>query len=255
MSRVQSIERAFAILGALSDGPLGVTEVAARVRLPKSTVARLLSALQAEGAVEQVPGDTRYRVGARVTTLAARTLPGTNIVTLARPDLAELAAAAGEAAGLGVPDGDAVHYIDQVDTPNAVQARDWTGTRVPMHAVPSGQVLLARLGPEALEAYLRQPRERFTPHTLTDPDALRARLERVRSDGYAWVREEFDVGISSVAAAIVGSDGTAVAAIHVHGPSYRFPRPGSEERLAAGVVAAAQRISGRLGALGGRRGT
>ena len=63
MSRVQSIERAFAVLGALADGPLGVTEVADRADLPKSTAARMLASLAREGAVEQVPGDTRYRLG------------------------------------------------------------------------------------------------------------------------------------------------------------------------------------------------
>ena len=58
MSRVQSIERAFAVLGALADGPIGVTEVAERADLPKSTAARLLASLAREGVVEQVPGDT-----------------------------------------------------------------------------------------------------------------------------------------------------------------------------------------------------
>ena len=70
MSRVQSIERAFAVLSALSGGPIGVTEVAERADLPKSTAARLLSSLSREGAVEQVPGDTRYRLGPRIATLA-----------------------------------------------------------------------------------------------------------------------------------------------------------------------------------------
>ncbi len=69
MSRVQSIERAFAVLGALADGPIGVTEVADRVDLPKSTAARLLASLAREGVVEQVPGDTRYRLGPRLVTL------------------------------------------------------------------------------------------------------------------------------------------------------------------------------------------
>ena len=58
MSRVQSIERAFSVLGALSDGPVGVTDLAARVGLPKSTAARMLASLEREGAVEQVPGET-----------------------------------------------------------------------------------------------------------------------------------------------------------------------------------------------------
>jgi DNA-binding IclR family transcriptional regulator len=61
MSRVQSIERAFAVLATLADGPIGVTEVAERAGLPKSTAARLLASLAREGVVEQVPGETRYR--------------------------------------------------------------------------------------------------------------------------------------------------------------------------------------------------
>ena len=59
---VQSIRRAFAVLGVLADGPLGVTGVAARSHIPKSTAARLLAALAAEGAVEQIPGESRDRL-------------------------------------------------------------------------------------------------------------------------------------------------------------------------------------------------
>ena len=246
MSRVQSIERAFAVLAVLADGPIGVTDVAERVGLPKSTVARLLRSLQTEGAVEQVPGDTRYRMGERIATLAARLTPGGSIVSLARPDLEELAAAAGEAAGLAVPDGFRVHYIDQADTPNAVQARDWTGTRVPMHAVPSGQVFLAHLPLSELDRFLETPLERFTPNTITDAAALRDRLAQVRADGFAWVHEEFDVGINSVAAAVLDDRGAAVAAVHVHGPSYRFPVDGSDSTVAGHVVVAAARIGERI---------
>lgn len=246
MSRVQSIERAFAVLAALSDGPLGVTEVAERAELPKSTAARLLASLAREGAVEQVPGATSYRVGSRIVTLAAAVTPTRSMVALARPDIAELAAALGEVAGLGVADGWRVHYVDQVDTPNPVQVRDWTGTRVPMHAVPSGQVILANLPPAALERYLARPLERFTDRTITDPDALRERLRKVARDGHAWVREEFAEGIASVAAPVSDQDGEVVAAVHAHGPSYRFPPPGTDDEVARRVVAAAARISSRI---------
>ena len=234
------------MLAVLADGPMGVTDVADRVRLPKSTVARLLRSLQTEGAVEQVPGDTRYRMGERIATLAARLTPGGSIVSLARPDLEELAAAAGEAAGLAVPDGFRVHYIDQADTPNAVQARDWTGTRVPMHAVPSGQVFLAHMPADALDRFLAGPLERFTPNTLTDPAALRDRLAQVRSYGFAWVHEEFDVGINSVAAAVLDEHGSAVAAVHVHGPSYRFPKTVSDAAVTDLLMLAAQRLGTRI---------
>src|SRR5204863_5383747 len=106
MSRVQSIEPAFAVLGALAGGPIGVTEVAERANLPKSTAARLLSSLASEGAVEQVPGDSRYRLGVRLASLAAGVLPTRSLVRLARPALEQLSADVGEAAGLSVADGD-----------------------------------------------------------------------------------------------------------------------------------------------------
>ena len=246
MSRVQSIERAFSVLGALADGPVGVTDVAARVGLPKSTAARMLASLEREGAVEQVPGETRYRLGPRIATLASGRQETRGLVAIAHPALVELADETGEAAGLSVPDGRTVHYIDQVDSPNPVQVRDWTGSRIPMHAVSSGQVFLAHLGPPALARFLAQPLEEFTESTLIDAGALIERLRDVRRDGHAWVHEEFAEGITSVAAGIAGPDGELIAAAHVHGPTYRFPGAGQAGAIAAAVTAAAARIGTRL---------
>lgn len=247
MSRVQSIERAFAVLSALADGPVGVTEVADRVALPKSTVARLLGSLQREGVVEQVPGGTRYRLGARIASLAAGVAGTGSLEAVARPHLVELSSAVGETAGLSVPDGFEVHYVDQVDTAHQVQIRDWTGTRVPMHAVSSGLVILASLAEAELERFLTRPLERFTARTMTDPSALRERLAQIRADGYAWVHEEFAEGLNSVAAPITDASGAVVAAVHVHGPSYRFPAYGEDDEIGRHVVATASRIGARLG--------
>ncbi len=246
MSRVQSIERAFAVLGTLADGPIGVTEVADRTDLPKSTAARLLASLAREGVVEQVPGDTRYRLGPRLVTLAAGILPRRSLARLARPSLEELAEAVGEAAGLSVPDGDLVHYIDQVSSPNPVSVRDWTGSRIPLHAVSSGQVLLAYSSPVVVQRYLGRPMERFTDRTLVTAADLLERMRAIRRDGYTWALEEFDEGISSVAAPVADASGEVVAAVHLHGPSYRFPAAGTDTPIAERVVAAAARIAGSL---------
>ncbi len=243
MSSVQSISRAFAVLTALGDGPLGVTDVADRAGLPKSTAARLLASLAGEGAVEQVPGDTSYRLGPRLVTLAGGFSLVRSLTAIARPILTELAAASGEAAGLGIPEGDLVHYIDQVDTPNPVLVRDWTGARAPLHAVSSGQVLLAFRTPSAIDRYLDSDLERFTPRTLADAGAVRERLRDVRRRGFAWAIEEFDDGISSVAAPIADGSGEVIAAVHLHGPSYRFPQPEREAALAELVVTGAARIA------------
>src|SRR6187401_2287898 len=96
---VQAISRAMAVLTALADGPIGVTEVAQRAMLPKSTAARLLSTLAHEGVVEQVPGETRYRLGPRIVTLAAGLRPTRSLVAVARQQLVALAETTGEAAG------------------------------------------------------------------------------------------------------------------------------------------------------------
>lgn len=243
---VQSIQRAFAVLGALADGPLGVTEVATRSRIPKSTAARLLAALATEGAVEQIPGERRYRLGPHLLALASGLGDARGLVATARPTLVDLAGELGEAAGLSVRDGWTVHYVDQVDSPNPVQVRDWTGTRIPLHAVSSGQVFLAHLPAPTLSRYLAEPLEAFTPRTLTGAAALLERLRDVRREGHAWVRDEYALGISSVAAAVADGRGELVAAVHVHGPTYRFPSAGSEDAIATAVRAAAARIGVRL---------
>ena len=246
MSRVQSISRAFAVLDGLAAGPAGVTELARLTGLPKSTVARLLDTMQAEDAVQHVPGDARYRLGPRIVSLAAGLHDRRGLVATAHPTLVELAERTGEAAGLSVPDGPMVHYVDQVDSPNPVQVRDWTGTRIPMHAVSSGQVFLAFMPAPALARMLATPREAFTSRTITEAGSLLERLREVRRDGCAWVREEYAEGITSIAAPIAAADGEVVAAVHVHGPSYRFPPGGGEKRIATAVVAAARDIRLRM---------
>jgi DNA-binding IclR family transcriptional regulator len=243
---VQSIRRAFAVLGALADGPLGVTDVAVRSHIPKSTAARMLAALAAEGAVEQVPGETRYRLGPHLVALASGLGDARGLVATARPVLIDLAHELGEAAGLSVRDGWTAHYVDQVDSPNPVQVRDWTGTRLPLHAVSSGQVFLAQLPAPMLARYLAEPLEQFTPDTLTSAGALLERLRDVRRDGHAWVRDEFAVGMSSVAAPVADARGELVAAVHVHGPTYRFPPAGAEDEIAEAVRAASASIGARL---------
>ena len=164
----------------------------------------------------------------------------------ARPRLVALVGQIGEDAGLAVPDGHAVRYLDQVESGNAVQVRDWTGTRAPLHAVPSGLVLLAEWPAEALNAFLAGDLERVTGKTVVDPAAIRARLDRVRSEGSCWAFEEFAEGIASVAAPVREARGRPVAAVHVHGPAYRFPGEGREAAVAAAVAATAASVSREL---------
>ena len=154
-----------------------------------------------------------------------------SLAAIARPTLSDLAEASGEAAGLGVPDGDLVHYIDQVDTPHPVLVRDWTGVRAPLHAVSSGQVLLAFRTPAAIERYLERPagalhaeharRSRCGPRAAARRPSAAATPGRSRSStrgSRRWRRRS------------PTASGEVIAAVHIHGPSYRFPPSCSDGR-------------------------
>ena len=243
---VQSIERAFILLRTLAQGPLGVTELAERVDLPKSTVARLLAALETEDAVEQIEAGGAYRVGDGLIDIAGAVPAGRSLIAAARPHLLDLAESLGEVAGLSIIDNDQVYYLDHTESSSDVQLRDWTGEYAPLHAVPSGMAMLAHLPPEQQEHYLIQPLEQCTPWTTLDPDALRERLPQIRSLGYAWGYEEFAEGINSVAAPVLGEDGQPLVALHVHGPAYRYPNPDLAHDHGLAVVAAANRLAAQL---------
>jgi DNA-binding IclR family transcriptional regulator len=241
MTTVQSIERAFSVLRSLTSGPAGVTEIAERVGLPKSTVSRMLSTLEELGAVEQVAAGGDYRIGWTMIDLAAAARPGRSLISLARPHLVELTRLTGEAAGISIPDGTDMLYLDQLTPDSELQVRDWTGHRIPMYAVPSGLAVLA--ADAALAGKVADgPLEPITPHTIADGAALLQRLQQVRDDGYAWAMEEFAVGLNSVAAAVRTTDGQVVAALHVYGPASRFPGDRSRATLGEMVKATADKV-------------
>ena len=163
-----------------------------------------------------------------VAALAAEASAERSVAVAVRPELANLVRMVGESAGLAFPDGYEVRYVDQVESDNAIQVRDWTGTRAPLHAAPSGLVLLAHWPQDAIAAYVAHGLERLTSKTMVEPGDLAQRLEHVRREGIAWGLEEFAEGINSIAAPVRDGDGKPIAAIHCHGPAYRFPAPGRE---------------------------
>ena len=240
-SGIQSIERAFSVLLAIATEPAGITDVARRVSLPVSTVARLLSTLENLQAVIRQDDGVSYRIGPMVSSLAAGN--DTTLIGRARPFLAELVERVGETAGLSVLNGAEVLYLDHVSSENVIQIQDWTGKRAPVHVVSSGLVLLAHEEPRQIAALLTGGLESFTEHTIVSKDKLAKRLAEVRAAGFAWTIEEFQIGLNSVAAPVFNRAGEVIAAIHCHGPSYRFPSADNRDEIVTAVTAAARRLS------------
>ncbi len=243
---VQSIERAFSILRALAIGPMGVTDLAERVDLPKSTVARLLASLDSQGVVTQDHSGGEYRLGEGLLEIAGAAQPGRNLVATARPHLIDLMEATGETAGISVVDNGSMYYLEHVEAESDIQVRNWTGDSAPLHSVPSGLVVLAHWPVTRLDSFLSHPLESSTRHTITDSDTIRASLSEIRELGYVWGYEEFAEGINSVAAPVISSSGGVEAAIHVHGPAYRFPQPDRTHDIGLQVSEAAKALSENL---------
>ena len=247
MSGVQSIERAFTILRVLARGPAGVTEIADRADLPKSTVSRLLAALEHEGAVAQIEAGGGYSIGAALATLGEAASPTASLRSTVRPFVEELAMLTGGSAGFTVLDHDRVYWVDNVDDGDElVTVADQTGQSFLLHTVPTGLALLAKFTEDEVEDYLARSGAEHGSEAVADPDALRQRLISVRADGVMVSREELDPGVNAVAAAFRGPEGHWGAAIYVQGPSFRFPDDGDEQRVAKLVSEAAVQLSDRL---------
>ena len=240
-SGIQSIERAFSVLLAVATEPAGITDVARRVALPVSTVARLLATLENLEAVIRQDDGVTYRIGPTVSSLAAGN--DTTLIGRARPFLAELVERVNETAGLSVVEGNEVLYLDHVENDNAVQIRDWTGERTPMHVVASGLVFLAHLPAERVRAYAEGGLVTPTPRSVATLAQLQSRLAEVRDRDIAWTVDELQEGITAVAAPVRNRAGEVVAAIHCHGPSYRFPGKSDVTEIEEAVSAAARRLS------------
>jgi IclR family transcriptional regulator, acetate operon repressor len=243
---VQSVDRAFAVLRQVAGVPGGISDVARAVDLPVSTVARLLATLESLGAVVRIGNSGTYGIGAGIRALAGAGDASDTLVTRARPVLAELVARTGETSGVSVIERDEVVYLDHVENTQEVTLRDWTGTRLPLHVVSSGLVLLAAQPPEFVGEYLARSPARFTRRTVTQPARIKQRLARIRREGHVWTIGEFDDGITSVAVPVVDAHGATIAAIHSHGPSYRFPGKVDVATITAHVADAASRLGTML---------
>ena len=248
--RIQAIERAVAILNTFSaeEPEFGVTELADRLELHKSTVHRFLVNLEAAGLVERNRHTSRYRLGLRIFELGGLVLQQMNLWDEALPFLEGLVRDSGETGHLAVLDGGEAVYIEKVEARRALRIPSAIGRGYPAHATSLGKLLLAHLDPAASDALISERGlHRCAPNTITEPDRLRDELARIRAQGYAVDDEEYEEGLRCIGAPIVGHTGQVVAAIGIGGPVTRVT-PTRVGELAELVMAAAGSLSRRMGA-------
>ncbi|KDB05039.1 IclR family transcriptional regulator [Defluviimonas sp. 20V17] len=190
-----------------------IAEVAAATGLDRATARRCLLTLHHEGYADYdgkfftlTPRTLRLGVGA----LAA--LPLSQIV---QPWLDQLTERIGQSCSVSILDQTEIVYVARAAQRRVMSIGLMPGSRLPAHCTSMGRVLLAALPePQArarIEASDLTPR---TPHSVTEPDEILARLAEVRSSGYALIDQEVETGLRALAVPLYDLHGRVVAALN-----------------------------------------
>ncbi|MDF2234382.1 IclR family transcriptional regulator C-terminal domain-containing protein [Albimonas sp. CAU 1670] len=228
--QVRAITRAVSVMRALSESADGLTlsETAAQSGLAASTAHRILTTLESERFVRFETASGCWHVGVAAFTVGAAFARTRDVIVLAKPYMRRLMETTGETANIFLESGGEIVCMGQVESRHAMRALTRVGGRTKMHWSAAGKAILAQMRPERARRVLEeQGMPRATARTLTEPAALAAELEKIRTEGVAVDDEEHADGLRCVGSAVLSENGTAAAAISVSGPRSRI----TDERL------------------------
>ena len=239
-SGIQVLTRAVDILRQLHGHPGGLSqsEIGERLGLARSTVSRLLMALESEGLVMSLGPRGRYRLGPELLRLAA-SARRTAWLEL-HPLLVEFSYEIGETVDLSVLEGDRAIFVDQVVADNRLRAVSAVGDSFPLHASANGKAMLAAMPAPDVSRVLGGRLEALTENTLVTATDIRSELECIRAaDGVAFDREEQSLGVSAIGA-VIGTIDHDLLALSIPVPTQRFT--GREAALQAAVLDFVSRV-------------
>lgn len=248
--RTTAVQRAFALLETLvaQNRPMSLAQMAERLNLPKPTVHRLASRLEADDLLAREPAGRHYTIGPRLSALAIATLQAAMQHAPRHAVLEALAREIGETCNLAVLDGSAIVYLDRVETQWPLRLQLSAGSRVPLHCTASGKLFLSRMPKRARERlYAAAPFERFTDNTVVEPERLERELEAIRASGVALNDQEFMVGLVGIAVPVAdpSQPENMAAALAIHAPEARLNATDIQRHLPA-LRATAARLSATL---------
>lgn len=220
-NQVQVIARAASILRALENEPLGLSlgQIAQRVGLARSTVQRIVAALETEKLLIAASPMGRVRLGPTILRLAASVR--TDFLSLARPFLIQLSNELRETVDLATIKRDHLTFIDQVTGSQRLRTVSAVGESFPLYCTANGKAYLAQLDEAAIERLIGRTFEPRTPNTHRSLAGLLADLKAARKAGVAFDREEHTIGVCAAGVALRDVLGNYVA-ISVPVPTSRF---------------------------------
>lgn len=245
--RIQSVGRIKALLDAMAHGDwVSLKELAAATKLAKTTAFNLVSALVDSGLAERDGKVGAYRLSLQHVIYGKAVERRLDIVSVAMSHLIKLCATTRETVNLALPGPTDAVIVESLEGSQTLRVTSYSGTRASYHSTACGRALLAHR-PYSFRSliYSLGPLARLTEHTVTDPQALEAILERCRTQGWTTEFEENELGGACVAAPIFGPGGEPVASVSIAGPAARY-EPEVMERLGKLLVASLAEITTEL---------
>jgi DNA-binding IclR family transcriptional regulator len=246
--RLSSVANAIRLTKAFSEQEyeMGISALASRLGLAKSTVHRLATTLVEYDMLEQNRETGKYRLGLAFFELGTLVRRKMDVTTEAQGEIHALADSSGETVQLAILDHLTVLYIRIRESRQAIRLSSGLGSRAPAHCTGVGKALLAFQPPEVVQQVIENGLKRYTENTIVEPEKLRAELASIRAKGYAIDDEEIEIGLRCVAAPIRDHSGRVVASISVAAPVQRMSKKQVQAAIPP-VLAAAENISRRLG--------
>mgnify|MGYP003575207335 CR=1 FL=1 len=238
-SSIQVITRAAKILRTLREHPKGLSlsQISKEVDLARSTVQRIVSALEQENLVTAASANSGFRLGPEIARLAGAV--HSDLKEELRPFLIQLSNMINETVDLSVLDNGKVLFVDQIIAAHPLQATSQPGASFPLHCTANGKAILASLSKTEIENLLPEQLRSYTDKTITNRDDLLKELDMVRREGVAFSREEHIEGICAVGAVVVDRLGNR-SAVSIPLPSIRFY--GNEAKLVTALIKTCQNI-------------
>ncbi|TPK12884.1 helix-turn-helix domain-containing protein [Mesorhizobium sp. B2-5-9] len=240
---VGSLERGLGVMEILARHPSGMTltEMAEQAGLTRAGARRFLLTLTATGYATQ--SGRVFSLSPRLLTVARSWLGGASLWSFAAPIMRAIAAQLNEACSAAILSGDDVVYVARVPGRRILSVSLDVGTRLPAYCTSMGRMLLAGLTPAELDAFFRKATvERRTPKTIVERPLLAKAIAKARTDGFAIVDEELELGLRSIAVPIRDRAGRTVAAINVSTQSARFSVADMEREILPALLEARQRV-------------
>jgi len=254
---IRTLDNSLSVLEALSqyNSPMSIKEVSERLQIYPSTVHRILDTLKYRGYVEQDPDTQKYQLGLKLVELGMSKLYQMDLTKEAAPYLKELVNQWNETVYLGVLAEGKVLVVAREDSTRNIRMVSEIGRRVPAHCTALGKVLLAYLPEEERKKILEEKKlPRFTKNTIIDKEKLEKELQKVKEQGFALDRGEYEDGLHCVAAPIRNYQERVVGAISIAGPAFRInvDKINNQNYLKEAVIQTSEKISKRLGSRKGK---